>query len=213
MTLKPTKPKPDLGRAEQTIADLAAAYPEVTEDRPWGHRAFKIRGKTFLFLGADAEGLGLSVKLPESGVMALELPFTEPTHYGLGKSGWVSATFKSAKDIPMPLVKEWLDESFRAIAPKKIATQAAPQKMMQMIPPARKTERPDSAKKKSRAPTQLTPPARKSERPAFVKESPTANQMIPPPRRTQGPARAKKKPAAAPSRRAPSNDGRARARK
>jgi predicted DNA-binding protein (MmcQ/YjbR family) len=120
MTLKSSKPPADLARAEQAIAKLAAAYPQVTEDRPWGHRAFKIRGKTFLFLGADADGLGLSVKLPESGVMALELPFTEPTHYGLGKSGWVSASFKSGKDVPLSLVREWLDESFRAIAPKKV---------------------------------------------------------------------------------------------
>jgi len=120
MTLKSSKPPPTLARAEQAIAKLAAAYPQVTEDRPWGHRAFKIRGKTFLFLGADADGLSLSVKLPESGVMALELPFTEPTHYGLGKSGWVSASFTSGKDVPLSLVKEWLDESFRAIAPKKI---------------------------------------------------------------------------------------------
>lgn len=121
MTLKSSKPPADLARAEQAIVKLAAAYPEVREDRPWGHRAFKIRGKTFLFLGADADGLSLSVKLPESGVMALELPFTEPTHYGLGKSGWVSASFKSGKDVPLSLVKEWLDESFRAIAPKKIS--------------------------------------------------------------------------------------------
>jgi predicted DNA-binding protein (MmcQ/YjbR family) len=120
MTLKSSKPAADLARAEQAIAKLAAAYPQVTEDRPWGHRAFKIRGKTFLFLGADADGLSLSVKLPESGVMALELPFTEPTHYGLGKSGWVSASFRSGKDVPLSLVKEWLDESFRAIAPKKV---------------------------------------------------------------------------------------------
>jgi predicted DNA-binding protein (MmcQ/YjbR family) len=120
MTLKSSKPPADLARAEQAIVKLAAAYPEVREDRPWGHRAFKIRNKTFLFLGADADGLSLSVKLPESGVMALELPFTEPTHYGLGKSGWVSASFKSGKDVPLALVKEWLDESFRAIAPKKI---------------------------------------------------------------------------------------------
>ena len=113
MTLKSSKPPADLARAEQAIVKLAAAYPEVREDRPWGHRAFKIRNKTFLFLqGADADGLSLSVKLPESGVMALELPFTEPTHYGLGKSGWVSASFKSGKDVPLALVKEWLDESF-----------------------------------------------------------------------------------------------------
>lgn len=121
MTLKTTKPKPDLARAEAAIAELAAGYPEVTEEAPWGHRAFKVRRKVFLFLGADGEGLSLSVKLPTSGRRALELSFTEPTHYGLGKSGWVTARVTSARDLPLSLVAEWLRESFHAIAPKQLA--------------------------------------------------------------------------------------------
>jgi len=121
MTLKGTKPKPDVLRAERAVATLAAAYPGVIEERPWGHRAFKVNKKTFLFLGSDDKGLGLSVKLPASGLMALELPFTEPTHYGLGKSGWVTATFANGRAVPLSLIREWLDESYRAIAPKKLA--------------------------------------------------------------------------------------------
>ena len=46
------------------------------------------------------------------------LPFTEPTGYGLGKSGWVTAKFDDTP--PLPLLKEWLDESYRAQAPKKL---------------------------------------------------------------------------------------------
>lgn len=126
MTLKPTPPKPDVARVEAAIAKLAVAYPDVTEESPWGHRAFKVRGKTFLFMGADSEALSFSVKLPHSGAAALDLPFTEPTHYGLGKSGWVSARFTSGKDVPLPLVKTWLDESFRAIAPKKLLATLQP---------------------------------------------------------------------------------------
>jgi predicted DNA-binding protein (MmcQ/YjbR family) len=120
VTLDGKKPKPDIARAEAAIAARAAAFPETTEDQPWGHRAFKVKGKTFLFLATEGGGLSVSVKLPESGVMALELPFAEPTGYGLGKSGWVSARWSSGKDVPLPLVKEWLDESYRAIAPKKL---------------------------------------------------------------------------------------------
>ncbi len=122
----PTKPKPDVAKAEAAIAKLAAAYPDVKEEHPWGHRAFKVRGKTFLFLGADAEGVAFSVKLPESGIAALSLGFTEPTHYGLGKSGWVTARFARGRDVPLPLVKEWLDESFFAIAKGKARPSAKP---------------------------------------------------------------------------------------
>lgn len=120
MTAKYTKPTPEIARAESAIAKLAMAYPNVTEDRPWGHSAFKISGKTFLFLYADGDGLSFSVKLPQSGKQALTLAFTEPTHYGLGKSGWVTARIQLAKELPLSQAKEWLDESFRAIAPKKL---------------------------------------------------------------------------------------------
>jgi predicted DNA-binding protein (MmcQ/YjbR family) len=116
-----TKPKPDVLRAEADIARMAQAFPGVTEEHPWGHRAFKVRGKTFLFLGADAGGVSFSLKLPASGIAALALDFTEPTHYGLGKSGWVTARFPRARDVPLPLVSEWLEESYRAIAPAKLA--------------------------------------------------------------------------------------------
>ena len=104
-----TKPKPDVLRAEAAIAQLAQAFPGVTEEHPWGHRAFKVRGKTFLFLGADASGVSFSLKLPASGIAALALDFTEPTHYGLGKSGWVTARFARERDVPLPLVREWLE--------------------------------------------------------------------------------------------------------
>ena len=123
MTHPTTQPKPDIARAERAISELARAYPAVTLDHPWGHSAFKVRAKVFLFLNADAGGISLSAKLPHSGPAALVLPFAEPTGYGLGKSGWVSAQFKSAKSIPMPLIKEWLDESYRAIAPKKLVAE------------------------------------------------------------------------------------------
>jgi predicted DNA-binding protein (MmcQ/YjbR family) len=121
VTLDGSKPKPDIARAEAAVAARAMAYPEATEDNPWGHRAFKVRGKTFLFLSTESSGLNISVKLPESGVLALELPFAEPTGYGLGKSGWVSAKWIAGKDVPLALVGEWLDESYRAIAPKKLS--------------------------------------------------------------------------------------------
>ncbi|HEV8548834.1 MAG TPA: MmcQ/YjbR family DNA-binding protein, partial [Polyangiaceae bacterium] len=41
---------------------------------------------------------------------------------GLGKAGWVTASFPRGRDVPLPLVKEWLDESYRAIAPAKWRT-------------------------------------------------------------------------------------------
>ena len=120
MTYAPTKPTASVAKAEREIAAMAAAYPETVEQNPWGHRAFKVKGKTFLFLGADGDTFSFSLKLTKSGPDAIMLPFAEPTGYGLGKSGWVTARFRSKLEMPIALVAEWLDESFRAIAPKKL---------------------------------------------------------------------------------------------
>lgn len=52
--------------------------------------------------------------------MALTLPFVSPTGYGLGKSGWVTATFGPKQTPPLDMLQDWIDESYRAQAPKKL---------------------------------------------------------------------------------------------
>jgi predicted DNA-binding protein (MmcQ/YjbR family) len=79
------------GAAEAALRAHAMAKPEATEHFPWGERAIKVKGKVFLFMYSDASKLSLSTKLPESNGVALMLPFAQPTGYGLGKAGWVSA--------------------------------------------------------------------------------------------------------------------------
>jgi predicted DNA-binding protein (MmcQ/YjbR family) len=115
-----TKPSAHTEKQVQVLRDHALAYPDAHEDFPWGHSAFKVRGKAFAFLHADAEGFSMSVKLPESSALALQLPFAEPTGYGLGKSGWVSARFGAKESAPLSMLKSWLEESYSAIAPKKL---------------------------------------------------------------------------------------------
>src|SRR5262249_16158388 len=102
---------------------FALSLPEATEDFPWGERVAKVKGKVFVFLGGDpvpGGPMGLTVKLPESGAGALDLPFTKPTGYGLGKSGWVSASFEPGDKPPVEILKAWIRESYRAVAPKKL---------------------------------------------------------------------------------------------
>jgi predicted DNA-binding protein (MmcQ/YjbR family) len=114
------KPKP--GSPEALLRSHALAYPEAHEDFPWGERVVKVRGKVFLFLGRPEDGgLALSVKLPGSASFALGLPFASPTGYGLGKSGWVTARFGPRQKPPVELLRHWVDESYRAVAPKRLA--------------------------------------------------------------------------------------------
>ncbi len=114
-----------LKKAVAVLRKHAFGYPDVVEDFPWGHAAYKVKGKIFLstYLNAEDRFLNLSVKLPISGKMALTLPFASPTHYGLGKHGWVTAHFTVGDEVPLDMLMEWVDESFRAVAPKRVVAQ------------------------------------------------------------------------------------------
>ena len=109
-----------LTREGTALRKFALSYPEATEHMPWGHHAIKVKGRSFLFLAADAETFSLSAKLPSSGGVALKLPFASPTEYGLGRSGWVTARFPRGARVPLDVLRLWVDESYRAIAPKRL---------------------------------------------------------------------------------------------
>jgi predicted DNA-binding protein (MmcQ/YjbR family) len=115
----------DLSRALTALRKVALNYPEAAEDFPWGERTIKVRGKIFAFLSEDGEKLYLTVKLPQSSEAALALPFTSPTRYRLGRSGWVSARFPKGSAIPLDLFRDWIDESFRAVAPASLVKKLA----------------------------------------------------------------------------------------
>src|SRR5262245_2822856 len=110
--------------AEAALRAHALAKPEATEHFPWGERAIKVKGKVFLFMYCDATRLSLSTKLPESASVALLLPFANPTGYGLGKAGWVSAAFEPGTAPPLDMLCSWIDESYQAVAPAKLAALA-----------------------------------------------------------------------------------------
>jgi predicted DNA-binding protein (MmcQ/YjbR family) len=112
-----------LREMSRSLREFALAMPGATEDFPWGERVAKVNGKVFVFLGLDpvpGGEMGFSVKLPASAEEALELPFTAPTGYGLGKSGWVTAKFGEKGAPPIEILEGWILESYRAIAPKKL---------------------------------------------------------------------------------------------
>ncbi len=84
------------------------------------HDDLAVNNKTFAYLPTKGQPFSLSVKLPYTGHAALQLPFAQPTGYGLGKSGWVS--FAPGEDeIPsIEQLKEWVEESYRAQAPRRL---------------------------------------------------------------------------------------------
>lgn len=106
--------------AETYLRDRALSYPEATEDFPWGHRGIKVKAKLFLILANEKGTLRATIKLPDSNSYALMQPYAEPTGYGLGKSGWVTCSFAPEDAIPLDLLDEWVEESYRSVAPKKL---------------------------------------------------------------------------------------------
>ena len=121
----PTKTEAKPLRA--ALRALALAYPGAHEDFPWGESVIKVKGKVFVFLGREEdEHPGFCLKLPGSGDLALSLPFITPAGYGLGKSGWVMAKLGPGDEVPFDMLREWLDESYRAVAPKKLSASLKP---------------------------------------------------------------------------------------
>ncbi len=119
--------KKKLSRTVAVLEELRAyalAFPGAHTKSPWpNHLDAAVKEKTFAYLPERAPPLTMSVKLPSSSGIALMLPFAKPTPYGLGKSGWVSVSFEEGEDVPVEMLKEWIDESYRAVAPKKLAAQ------------------------------------------------------------------------------------------
>jgi predicted DNA-binding protein (MmcQ/YjbR family) len=108
----------------KSLRDFGLAYPGAHLKSPWpGHKDLAVKDKTFAYLSIEGEPFGISCKLPRSAPDALMLPFTSPTAYGLGKAGWVSARFGDGDSIPVDMLKEWIDESYRAQAPKKLVAE------------------------------------------------------------------------------------------
>jgi predicted DNA-binding protein (MmcQ/YjbR family) len=124
---KATKKKHPTDGILQELRAFGMAYPGAHFKSPWpGHMDLAVNDKTFAYLSLEGEPLGISCKLPRSSDVALMLPFCKPTGYGLGKSGWVSASFDDA-DVDVAMLKAWIDESYRAQAPKKlVASLGAP---------------------------------------------------------------------------------------
>jgi predicted DNA-binding protein (MmcQ/YjbR family) len=106
------------------VRAFALSLPEAWEDHPWGESVAKVGKKVFVFLGTpepDDGGCWLGVKLPDSNEDALALPFAKPMGYGLDRGGWVG--IQAPADMPLEVLATWIEESYRAVAPKALVSQ------------------------------------------------------------------------------------------
>ena len=105
------------------VRNFALSLPGAWEDSPWDEVVVKVGKKIFVFLGSPEQVVpSISVKLTASHGHAMSVPGAEPTGYGMGKAGWVTVPLAST---PGELGCDWIEESYRNIAPKKLTAQLA----------------------------------------------------------------------------------------
>jgi predicted DNA-binding protein (MmcQ/YjbR family) len=110
-------------RLERLVATLPEAVRvDVAE---WGdHPTFRVRGKSFVFCDADATHLTVKLSKAEAGAVVATDPRAEPAGYGLGRSGWISATLgQDVAPDSWDEIEEWVRTSYTLVAPKALARQ------------------------------------------------------------------------------------------
>jgi predicted DNA-binding protein (MmcQ/YjbR family) len=109
-----------LDPAKAELVAYALGLPEAWEDHPWGETVAKVGKKVFVFFGDDApeRSRSFTVKLRESHDEASAMPWTADPGYGLGRGGWL--TVNAPEDAPIDMLRGWIEESYRAVAPKRL---------------------------------------------------------------------------------------------
>jgi predicted DNA-binding protein (MmcQ/YjbR family) len=104
----------------------ALSLPGAYEEHPWGRSVAKVNKKVFAFLGRPDEETPatIALKLRAAHDFALSLPGASETGYGLGRAGWVSVPVASGA-VPLAVLREWIDESYALVAPKRRAATSA----------------------------------------------------------------------------------------
>jgi phosphoribosylglycinamide formyltransferase-1 len=110
------------------LADICLALPEASSSSGGVHMRFDVRGKTFAYFLNDHHGDGrvaLNCKVPPG--MQASLIRADPARFFvpayLGPRGWVGLRIDTPK-VDWGEVRELVVESYRLIAPKRLANRA-----------------------------------------------------------------------------------------
>lgn len=127
----PDKSVPALLGCAPALRAFCLSYPASYEDFPWKHRVFKVgpagSGKIFAYLHGEAGvNVSLGLKLPSSGAALVQHnACAQEMGYGMGKHGWVGVTLREdlgpngdRGPVSLAQAKQWIDESYRAVANK-----------------------------------------------------------------------------------------------
>lgn len=107
----------------EQLKKIVGRLPEAVEDTPWGSIHWKVRGKIFGGWGRDAkEGSSIGFKTDKElqAMLVKSDPRFSIAAY-VGKHGWVD--MKLAEKPDWAEVEHFIVESYRMIAPAKLAAQ------------------------------------------------------------------------------------------
>lgn len=110
-----------------TVRQFALGFPAAIEDFPWGIPVVKVDTgaaypPAFVWLGKrDADEHAVVVKLTDSYDQAVVLAGAAPTtHSGVGQFGRLTVPLGV---VDVELVHDWIEESYRNIAPRRLVAQ------------------------------------------------------------------------------------------
>ena len=104
----------------EELLEFALSFPEATEGiackgTPIEARTGMIRKKNFVMFHKDNIRCRLKAGLANARKVAKKMPQLE-----VADMGWIKFPFDDPKEIPVDQFKEWIEESYRSVAPKKL---------------------------------------------------------------------------------------------
>jgi predicted DNA-binding protein (MmcQ/YjbR family) len=102
----------------ETLREYCLSKPDVEETLPFGPDTlvFKVAGKIFLLTGLDSTPLQFNVKCEPSKAIELreEYDCVKPG-YHMNKKHWNTIVVDGS--VPSKLLREWIDHSYKLVAP------------------------------------------------------------------------------------------------
>lgn len=112
----PEPKEPVESPAVRALRRFANALPEVEEGASCVNRAFRVRGKSFAYLGSKPETYRLMIKLTEALPAARAAETKRPGAFAVGKHGWTTVNLPHSEKVTKGLLEGWIEESYRSFA-------------------------------------------------------------------------------------------------
>lgn len=101
---------------------IALALPETSEVLTWeDHPTFRVRDKIFVICSATGDGINVKATKDDQEALVATHPRIEVAAY-VGRYGWVAMDLTGA-GLDWALVEDLILDSYRLIAPKRLAAQ------------------------------------------------------------------------------------------